>query len=439
MLAKVTASSLIITAIGGFGLKIGAAGLGFLNGVILARLLGPREFGIYTLLMATTMLVATIASLGLPSLITRQVATYVVQEQLGLLKGIIHKSRQWILLSSLIAIAVMVTLQKLGLLGNGLHPAALVIMLSLIPLLGLNQQRAAILRGLHWVIVADVPELILRPLLMVIMLSVCMLLMRHADSTQALLMQFVAVGIAFIVGLGMVRRRIPVAVLSVQVEMTGWQWFVAALPFFAITIVSTFQNQVALYILGYRTDVAQVGFFQVANQLVGLVVMGLVAVNTSLQPRVAAAWAMGDRIAIQKLASQSVRLGTSIALIGCIILIAFAKPLLELFGQSYQAAVPALQILALGQLFNAASGSCGLVLAMTGHQNSVLMGQCLALTVNSVTAWQLTIQWGAMGAAVAATLGLVTWNSWLVIAVLRKFRMNTTILPFTLKSIAKVN
>lgn len=437
LLAKIKSSGLIVTALGGFSLKIGAAGLGFLNGIIIARLLGPREFGIYTLLMATTTLAATIATLGVPSLITRQVATYMVQEQWGLLKGLINNSRLWILLSSLIAIAVVVTLQKFGKLGNSLHPVALVVMLSLIPLMALNQQRAAILRGLHWVLLADVPELILRPLLMIIMLVLCPLLMPRADSTLAMLMQFAAVSIAFLVGLFFVRQRKPPGIRAAQAETTGRQWLIAALPFFAITLVGTFESQVALYILSYRADVAQAGLFQVANQLVRLVGMGLLAVNMPLQPKVAAAWARDDRVAIQKLASQAVRLGTVIALTGCLILMIFAEPLLTLYGQAYLAAAPTLRILAIGQLFNAAAGSCGLILAMTGQQNLALLGQCLALMVNSAAAWLLTTQWGAMGAAMAATLSFITWNSLLVIAVLWKVHINTTILPFNVKSLTR--
>lgn len=169
------------------------------------------------------------------------------------MKGLINKSRLWILLSSLIAIVVVVTLQKLGVLDNRLHPIALVVVLSLIPLLALNQQRAAILRGFHWVILADVPELILRPLLMTIMLGSCSLLILRIDSNQAVLIQLVAVAIAFITGLYFVRRRTPIEVRAAQPETAGWQWFVATLSFFAMTLVGTFQNQVVLYILSFRS------------------------------------------------------------------------------------------------------------------------------------------------------------------------------------------
>ena len=50
MLSKIQSSNLLATALGGFALKIGAALLDFLNGVMLAKLFGPREFGIYSIL-----------------------------------------------------------------------------------------------------------------------------------------------------------------------------------------------------------------------------------------------------------------------------------------------------------------------------------------------------------------------------------------------------
>lgn len=434
--SKLKKSDLIITALGGFSLKIGAAGLGFLNGIIIARLLGPSEFGIYTLLMATTSLAATIAALGLPMLITRQLATYVVQEQWAMLKGLIYKSRLWILLSSLFAIEVVVALQKLQIFGVDIHPIALALMLSLIPLTALNQQRAAILRGLHRVILADVPELVLRPLLIIIILSSCLLFLPRIDATQAMLMQFVALSIVFITGLVFVRRHTPRKVRLTQIETTGKQWIMGSLPFFAMALIGSFEGQVAIYILNAQTNTSEVGLFQAANQMVKLVVLGLTAVNMPLQPKISAAWARGDSIAIQELASQAVRLGTSIALAGALILIILAEPLLTLYGQAYLSATPALRILAIGQLCNAAAGSCGLVLAMTGHQHTVLLGQCLALMVNIVAAWYLTSQWGAIGAATAVTLGLLTWNGLLAISVFRKMHINTTIIPFSLKSYA---
>lgn len=430
LLAKMQLSNLLVTSLGGFTLKIGTAGLIFLNGILLARLLGPREFGIYSIISATVALAATITALGLPTLITRQTAIYVAREQWGLLKGFISKSQQWVLLSSLVGGAMVVNLLFILIDEQHtiIHLGTLVVIFLLILIMALSFVRAAILRGLHWVISADFPELILRPFAMLIMLGACTLSIPKTDAAQALLMQLAAASLAFMAGLWIMRQRMPVEVSVVQPETAGPQWFVAALPFFGIALVGTLEGQVALYILGYRTDAAQVGLFQVASQLVGLMTMGLVAVNMPLQPLIATAWAKGDRDTVQKLATHAVRVSTAIALTGGIILITLTEPLLQLYGQSYQAAAPALRILVIGQLFNASAGSCGLILAMTGQQNMVLIGQLLALVVNVAAAWLLTNLWGSTGAAVAAALGLVTWNGLMAIAVLKRNHINTTIL-----------
>ena len=404
---------------------------------MLARLLEPSELGIYSILIAITSLIATIATLGLPLLITRQLAIYVEKKQWGLFKGLLINSRQWMLFSSLIIISVVVIIQRLGIFGKNLEPITLMVMLLLIPITALSVLRAAILRGLHNVLLADIPEMILRPFLMLIMLGSCFLWMAKIDAMQVMQMQFVAVGIASLMGLWFMYRRVPAKVHTVKSESSTEHKLVVVLPFFCMMLVGTLESQVSLYILGYRSNTIQVGFFQVANQLVLIVVMGLGAVNMPLQAQVAAAWTRKDYIAVQQLASQAVRLSTTIALLGCIILVGFADPLLSLYGQAYQVAAPALRILVIGQFFNAVSGSCGVILIMTAKQNVVLIAQCLALIVNSTAAWLLAEQWGAVGAAIAVMLGLITWNSLMVFVVIRKIKINTTILPFKIKSLTQ--
>src|SRR5688572_18645880 len=69
--------NLIRTGVGSLGLKIGAAALGFINGVLLARLLGPAEFGLYSIILSLINFAATLAVMGLPTFTTREVAASV--------------------------------------------------------------------------------------------------------------------------------------------------------------------------------------------------------------------------------------------------------------------------------------------------------------------------------------------------------------------------
>jgi hypothetical protein len=67
-------STLLKTATGNLSLKVVAAALGLLNTILFARILSPAEYGVYLIAMAAVTLVGTLATLGLPSLVTREVA-----------------------------------------------------------------------------------------------------------------------------------------------------------------------------------------------------------------------------------------------------------------------------------------------------------------------------------------------------------------------------
>ena len=100
-------SYLIKTAFGSFGLKIAAAGIGFLSNIILARLLGPKDLGIYTLIISAIALMATLATLGLPSFVTREVAKYNALEEWGMIRKLINASHYSIALASLVILLLV--------------------------------------------------------------------------------------------------------------------------------------------------------------------------------------------------------------------------------------------------------------------------------------------------------------------------------------------
>lgn len=71
-----TKHNLLKQAGGGFVTKVVAAGLGFAISVVLARLLGPELFGVYSIAISVSNIASTVLTLGLPLLIVRQVAIY---------------------------------------------------------------------------------------------------------------------------------------------------------------------------------------------------------------------------------------------------------------------------------------------------------------------------------------------------------------------------
>jgi O-antigen/teichoic acid export membrane protein len=290
----------------------------------------------------------------------------------------------------------------------------------LVPLGAFNQLGASILRGLHWVVLADVPELLVRPITMLLLLFGTYLIATRVEAVHALGMQLAASSLVLVVVAWLLAIKQPAPLKTATPEPPRGAWLLGALPFLGFAIIGVLEGQVSLYLLGYLGGVEQAGLFQAANQLVGLIVLGLVAVNLPLQPALAAAWARGDKQQAQRLVTETARIGTSVALMGVLVLLIFAEFVLRLYGAQYVD----------GQMVNAAAGSCGILLLMTGHQIVVMQGTALALLLNAAVAYLAIPCLGVAGGALAAALGVIFWNVYFVVFTLNRLGVNTTIFHY---------
>ncbi|HEY0720248.1 MAG TPA: flippase [Gammaproteobacteria bacterium] len=391
-------------------LKILGAAFGLLNGILFARLLGPTEFGVYSIVMAAVTLLSTLAVLGLPSLVTREVAVHHSKAQWSLLKGVLVTSHRWVIVASLLLMLAVAGIATGFMSRYPLTVVGWASALLLIPLMAFNQLRAALLRGLHWVVAADIPELVVRPMLVTLGVTIVYALSITADSNAALSVQAASVLVALLVGSWLLARRVPGQIKNVHSEHRRESWLRGSGVFLTITIVGMLESQLPLYMLGALSKSEDAALFQVASQIVGVVVLGLTAVNLPLQPKLAAAWGQGKKVQAQQLVSESAKMASVLAIAAAVIIMPFAEQLLSIYGEQYTGSAWALRILVMGQIFNALSGSCGVVLAMTGHQKLQLMGLILALLVNLVVAIFAIPMFGVVGAAMATTFSLLLWN-----------------------------
>ncbi|WP_169709453.1 lipopolysaccharide biosynthesis protein [Deferrisoma camini] len=112
---------------------------------------------------------------------------------------------------------------------------------------------------------------------------------------------------------------------------------------------------------------AEVGVFGAALRTATLTSLLLVAVNSMTAPKFAALWAKGDLQGLEKTAVKSAVLVSLSAAPILSILAFFPEQVLGLFGKDFASGAVALTILAAGQFVNAATGSVGYLLMMTGH------------------------------------------------------------------------
>lgn len=178
----------------------------------------------------------------------------------------------------------------------------------------------------------------------------------------------------------------------------------------AISATQELMNQVDVILLGWAGLPQQAALFSAASRLASLVVFGLVAVGMIAASPIAVAHGQGDRAAMAGIARQAARIASLFAVAIAIIINAMGGFLLGLFGHEFVAAVPALAILTIGGVVNAATGVVAYLLSMTGNEKSFLVVVAVSLCVNVLLNLLLVPSMGAVGAAIAATAGLSTLN-----------------------------
>ena len=92
------------------------------------------------------------------------------------------------------------------------------------------------------------------------------------------------------------------------------------------------------------------------------------------------------------------------------LVLAFPAALLAIFGKGFQTGASALVVLAWGNLINAATGTSGAILDMTGHTRVKLLNSALSVALAIGLNWILIPPMGIVGAALAAVGSIAIVN-----------------------------
>ena len=163
--------------------------------------------------------------------------------------------------------------------------------------------------------------------------------------------------------------------------------------------------------LGVMTSAEDVGVYNIALQGSMLVSFSLFAFNAVLAPNIARLNALGARTKLQRLLTLSTVGMSIIAGVTGIALFVGGEWLLErVFGQSYVRSYAPLCVLMLGQFINAAMGSVGFFLSMTGHEKDTMRATAASAVINLTLNLLLIPKLGILGAAIATSTSVATWN-----------------------------
>jgi O-antigen/teichoic acid export membrane protein len=188
----------------------------------------------------------------------------------------------------------------------------------------------------------------------------------------------------------------------------------AILPFAVTLLASNFAAAALMptsrLLLGVFESVEQVGVFNAAAVIAVQTSLVLTGANKAFAPIVAELHTARDRAALA-LAYKRMTKWVGVATLPlCLLMVVFASDLLHLFGEEFAQGASLLIVLVAGQFVNAATGSVGVVLNMTGRHRLEFYNRWAMLLLAVVANLVLIPAYGAAGAAVGTTLAVIAVN-----------------------------
>ncbi|NBC82495.1 MAG: oligosaccharide flippase family protein [Bacteroidetes bacterium] len=397
-------------------IQFGNAIFGFVLSIVLARNLGAYEYGNYTYVFALISVLAIPIQLGLPNLLVRFIAQYQSKGEFGKIKGILKWSNLIVATLSLLLIVAVFLIMNYKKTISVERMATLRWGLLLIPVLALGALRGASLRGLRYVVLGKLPDMILRQLFFLIFVVLfCSFISVEFESKQAMMLHLISAFLAFIVGSFFLFKKIPRETIKARSEYETRRWISVAIPFLLTGGMLVLNNRLSILMLGWMTTPEDVGIYEIAVKGSTLVAFSLLAANAVLGPYFSKFYTENKMKKIQHIARLGILGSMIVALPIVFILIIFGEQiLLHFYGKDFLMGYNSLKLLTIGQMINVAAGSVGLLLNMTKYEKLVFKGLTLSTIVNIIFNLVLIPVYGINGAAISTIISFLIWNILLV-------------------------
>ncbi|MEZ8358956.1 oligosaccharide flippase family protein [Vibrio splendidus] len=408
------------------GVQLGSKGLSVLFGVMLARYLGPQEYGLYGYIISVIAIFTVPVIAGLPNLIVREISCYISLNNNAKIKGILLWSYIYILFTSLIS-----TLFLCYTLGRDVTDSytGLLIVFSafLIPLRALVAHQAAVISAFKNPVKSILPSGVIYPATSIILLSIVNYLDVYEITTEFVL--FIIVVTTFsslIVGFLISRKEFINIFSSAESSYEVKNWFCSLMPFTILVAFTTINNEIAVVILGQLGSKESAGYYRIAMQGVSLIFLALTTVNLIVGPYVAESYKKDKMAYTQELIKKGVLLSSVFSAPFVVMFIFFpSEIIIFVFGEEFLPASKTLLIMSVGQFINIILGSVGMVINMTGNERYSVRYLLISLIINITLLYILVPIYGSIGAAMSVTISLILWNLMLAATIYKRTGLKT--------------
>lgn len=422
---------------GAFAIRIASAGVVFISQVLIARWMGSFEFGAYVYVSTALLMMTEFVHFSLPLTAQRFIPEYTQEGSFDLLRGFLSGSR-WLVFAFGTGVALIGALIVYGL--GPWVDAHLVwpyyFAFAALPFYALTVMSDGIARAYNWINVALLPAYIVRPLTFI--LSVAALYAAHIPLNTTTVMGALAATAWFAALLQILQldRKLKVATPRGPKRYEVKRWLGTASPIILVWGFYTLLLSIDILLLKQFSTEDVVAHYYAAGKVLAPVSIIYFAVAATAAHRYTDYHVADDRDGLAAFAETTIRWVFWPSLALTVIIVAFGRELLSLFGPSFVAGYPVMVVLAVGQMARAAVGPAERILNMLGQQRICALAYAAVFAFDVGACLLLAPRYGAIGAATATAATFVLESTLLFVIARRKLGLHLFVWQFSRKTLA---
>ncbi len=412
-----------------FLIRVANAVLALGTQVLLARWMGSFEFGIFVYVWTWVLMIGALSDLGLSSAARRFIPEYTELGALENLRGFLTGSR-WL------ASAIATAIGLLGAFGVWLLAPVLdnfvIIPLYLgcviIPIYGLVQVQAGIAQSYNWPYLALMPFFIIRQLALTVLMGAAYLFGTPTGAVTAMIVAVITTWAVTIGQLFMLDRRLKDKIPAGPKRYAPKTWIATSIPIFVVEGFYLLLTYVDILTLEHFRSPDEVAVYFAGARLLAVVAFVYFAIAGATTHKFTEYHVAGNKERLASFFRETIKWTFWPSLACCVLILAFGKPLLALFGADFTSGYTVMFILSVGMLARAAVGPAERLLNMLGERKQCAAVYASAFVINFVLCVLLIPRVGIEGAALATSSAIVAESSMLYVVAKRRLGFHVFIL-----------
>lgn len=385
-----------------FLIRVFSAAIAFVSQIVLARLMGEFEYGIFAFVWVLVVLAGSLSCLGFHTSIIRFLPQHQTVGDLEAARGLLVAARVFTLIcASSVAAAGITFLHFYGHLFESYWLVPLFLALVTLPMIGLGDVLDGTARANSWTVTALSPTFLIRPTLILIFMIVAVSSGAPDTAVTAMQAALAATYLTTLLQYWRLRRRLQRTYGRGKLRLESATWLSYSLPIFLIDGVGFLLTNADVVVVGLYLPPDQVGIYFAATKIIVLVQFVAFAVKAAAGPRFAILLANSDRDGLGHFAGQVARWSFWPSLAIGLVLLLIGQQLLALFGPGFTQGYWLLPILFAGILAKASIGPGEMLLSMGGRERLCVLIYAAVLAAAILANVILIPRYGLAGAAIA--------------------------------------